>query len=144
MKTILMTLLVIAGIQAQAQYSLVECKAHMDGVFYQMNISQSSFIDRAGKHHASKNYEISYYGKSRNTYSALYSVTQTSKIKNGEAEILTKISDSSTWKDMPDQLYVNSDILLFIPTLYLEGLTGSQDDEYVAFPETHCKTIYNF
>lgn len=133
MKTLLTMLLFVTTLQANAKHTKIYCSTEVEGTTYILNINESIFHDRHGKGLSEKSYGISFVDKSGLIQSANYSVVNLGY----DSEVLIKFSDTRLTNDMPDQLYISG--VSYVSThLSLEGLTGSQDNEYIEFSKKDC------
>jgi hypothetical protein len=92
------------------------------GVHYQLNYTADS-----------KLYKVWYYGHSRNNYEAIYKIINRRAMGSGYVDILVKLKDLSTWKDMPERLLV---LFQAYPATYI--LRNSKGQE-VQFPAIRCE-----
>jgi hypothetical protein len=92
-------------------------------------------------------YHITHFGHSRNSFSADYKVISESQTRIGSKAKLSKISDQSTWKDMPELLELESEYLYAstrAPKLFyiLSGLVESLlTNGTIWFDESDCQKV---
>lgn len=83
-------------------------------------------------------YEISHYGSSRNTYSAVYKVNGGTPTRIGEVIYLKKIQDNSTWKDMPQKLTIEYKDFFAFYGFSVSGFGSHAPSGEVWFSEKSC------
>lgn len=118
MKTLLIILLVAISLQAKAQkaYGVYKCQTevgptmlpkHPDlppkPIFIEATVKMTVYKHANVDLTIPSTYLITYSKNTRNSYGALYESLHTD---DENVLLLSKIADYSTWKDMPDQLFL--------------------------------------
>jgi len=120
MKTVFVLLLSLLGASAQAGFYCESTPKDMGGEH--VSLSNKNGI-----------YQVSHWGNSRNSYLADYKETSSQGTRFGHSSKLTKVSDHSTWKDMPESLELN--YYVDGNQYILSGLGGN----YAWFSASECK-----